>query len=92
MRFGAELQSAEKNKLKRRTRWRRKQGKVFTVKYHVTFPTRAADELERKITSAFKVKFLFFGFEPRNRKWTGYNQNKQGNEVSEKLWKVKLAD
>lgn len=45
-----------------------------------------------KLPPHVKVKFLFFGFEPRNRKWTGYNQNKPGNKVSEKLWKVKLAD
>lgn len=79
MRFGAELQSAEKNKLKRRTRWRRKQGKVFTVKYHVTFPTRGADELERKITSACQGKVSFLRLRASQQEVDGL-QSKQARE------------
>lgn len=61
MRFGAELQSAGENKLNCRwkTPCRRKEGKVFAAKYLVTFPTKAADELEQKIASASQSKDSF---------------------------------
>lgn len=81
MRFGAELQSAEENKLNRR--WKmlcgREQGKVFTAKYAVTFPSGGADELEQRISSACQGKVSLRGVGGSRQRWTAYKQ-KQARE------------
>lgn len=69
----------------------RKQGKVFTAKYPVTFPTGDPEELEQKITSACQGKVSFLrvgGFAPE----AGGLQTSHRTRFREGLREVSLAD